>query len=137
MNFRRHVREDAPEINLIPLIDVLLVVLIFLAASTAFVRHAQVQLSLPQAQAQDAPIPAALRLAISQDGQYALDDQWLPEATLERLTQALRLAAQTRADPDLTIYADANSTHASVILALQAARAAGITRLSFATQGQP
>jgi len=137
MNFRRHASEDAPEINLIPLIDVLLVVLIFLAASTAFVRHAQVQLSLPQAQVQDAPIPAVLRLAVSADGQYALDDQWLPEATVERLTQALRLAAQGQADPALTIYADANSTHASVILALQAARAAGIARLAFATQGQP
>jgi len=137
MHFRPPLRDDAPEINLIPLIDVLLVVLIFLAASTTFTRTAQVQLSLPQAQTEDATTPQTLTLAISQDGLYALDDQWLPAHDLDALTQALQLATQNQHDPTLILYADANSAHARVILALQAARAAGIARVSFATQHTP
>jgi len=137
MHFRPPLREDAPEINLIPLIDVLLVVLIFLAASTAFTRTAQLQLSLPQAHNEDAASARDLMLAISQDGQYALADQWLPDHDLDALTQALRLATQDQADPALTLYADANSAHARVVLALQAAHAAGIARIRFATQRAP
>jgi len=137
MDFRQRLREDAPEINLIPLIDVLLVVLIFLAASTSFTRTAQLQLSLPQTRIEETMAPQALILAISQDGLYALEDQWLPGTGLDALAQALRLATQDQRDPTLIIYADAKSTHDSVILALQAARAAGIARLSFATQRSP
>jgi len=137
MNFRQSVREDTPEINLIPLIDVLLVVLIFLAASTSFTRSAQLQLSLPQAQTEQTAPLQTLTLAIHANGQYALNDTWLPEAGLEDIAQALRQAALGQDDPALTIYADANSTHGSVVLALQAARAAGIARLSFATQRGP
>jgi len=137
MNFRQGLSEDAPEINLIPLIDVLLVVLIFLAASTSFIHTAQLQLSLPQAQIEDHAAPTTLTLAISQDGQYALNDQWLPGTELDDVAQALRLAAQGTNDPALVIYADANATHAHVILALQAAQASGIARLSFATERRP
>jgi len=137
MHFRQPLREDAPEINLIPLIDVLLVVLIFLAASSSFMRTAQLQLSLPQAQTEDAAASQTLTLAISQDGQYALNDQWLPSHALDDIAQALRSVTQDVHDPALVIYADANSAHAHVVLALQAARVAGITRLSFATQYAP
>jgi len=138
MHFRSPLREDTPEINLIPLIDVLLVVLIFLAASTAFTRTAQLQLALPQAQKQDEDTaPQVLMLAISQDGQYALGDQWLPGQDLDALVDALRSATQDQSDLALTIYADANSAHARVVLALQAARAAGIARIRFATQHMP
>jgi len=137
MNFRQSLSEDAPEINLIPLIDVLLVVLIFLAASTSFIHTAQLQLSLPQAQNEDHAAPPTLTLAISQDGQYALNEQWLPGTELDDVAQALRLAVQGKDNPALVIYADANASHAHVILALQAAKASGIARLSFATERRP
>src|SRR3546814_4644784 len=74
MNFQRHPNRDEPEINLIPLIDVLLVILIFLAATTSFTRFSQIKVQLPQASA-DAPQPKAISLAISQTGLYALDGQ--------------------------------------------------------------
>jgi len=137
MNFRTSLREDAPEINLIPLIDVLLVILIFLAASTSFTRYAQLAIALPQAHSR-APIPPqTLTLAISHDGQYALESQWLPARHLDALTYALQTATQQYETPALIIYADAKSTHDSVILALQAAQLAGISRISFATQQAP
>ena len=136
MNFRRALRDDELEINLIPLIDVLLVILIFLAASTSFVRYQQMQLALPQAQA-EAIEPQSLTLAISQDNQYALESQWLSGADVDSMASELRKAAASLENPLLIIYADAKSTHESVVRAMQAARQAGISRVSFATQGTP
>lgn len=137
MNFRRSLRDDEPEINLIPLIDVLLVILIFLAATTSFTRYAQLRIALPQAQADAAP-PQAMTLAISQDGQYALDQQWLPGNRIDDIAQALRDAAQAHgSDAMLVIHADASSTHDAVVRAMQAARDAGIARIGFATQDGP
>ncbi|MFC3339131.1 ExbD/TolR family protein [Paracandidimonas soli] len=136
MNFRRTLREDELEINLIPLIDVLLVILIFLAASTSFVRYQQMQLALPQAQAEAAE-PQALTLAVSQDNQYALEAQWLSGANVDEMAAELRKAAAGMENPLLVIYADAKATHESVVRAMQAARQAGISRVSFATQGTP
>src|SRR5690606_16038988 len=124
------------EINLIPLIDVLLVILIFLAASTSFVRYQQMQLALPQAQAEAAE-PRALTLAVSQDNQYALEAQWLSGANVDEMAAELRKAAAGMENPLLVIYADAKATHESVVRAMQAARQAGISRVSFATQGTP
>lgn len=136
MNFRRTLHEDELEINLIPLIDVLLVILIFLAASTSFVRYQQMQLALPQAQAEAAE-PQALTLAVSQDNQYALEAQWLSGANVDEMASELRKAAAGMENPLLVIYADAKATHESVVRAMQAARQAGISRVSFATQGTP
>lgn len=136
MNFRRALRDDELEINLIPLIDVLLVILIFLAASTSFVRYHQLQLALPQAQA-EASDAQALTLAVSQKGQYALDGQWISGATVDDLATELRKMAASTQQPLLVIYADAQASHESVVRAMQAAREAGISRVSFATQGTP
>ena len=105
MNFRRALRDDELEINLIPLIDVLLVILIFLAASTSFVRYQQMQLALPQAQA-EAIEPQSLTLAISQDNQYALESQWLSGADVDSMASELRKAAASLENPLLIIYAD-------------------------------
>src|SRR5690606_15631023 len=109
MNFRRALRDDELEINLIPLIDVLLVILIFLAASTSFVRYQQMQLALPQAQAEAAE-PRALTLAVSQDNQYALEAQWLSGANVDEMAAELRKAAAGMENPLLVIYADAKAT---------------------------
>ncbi|NYT59501.1 biopolymer transporter ExbD [Alcaligenaceae bacterium] len=136
MNFRRRQADDELEINLIPLIDVLLVILIFLAATTSFTRYSQLQLTLPQAHA-DAQQNDALNMAISQQGIYALDGQLLSDATAQDLAQALRTAIQDRDDAVLVINADAQATHESVVRAMEAARLAGIARVNFAAQSSP
>src|SRR3546814_14201084 len=82
MNFRSRHADDEPEINLIPLIDVLLVILIFLAATTSFTRFNQMKLALPEAQA-DALDTNALSMAVSQEGIYALNGQLLPGHTVQ------------------------------------------------------
>lgn len=132
MRFRRAQDQDTLELNLVPLIDVLLVVLIFLAASSTFVRYRQLDVSLPQAQAQAAQTTELL-LAISQDGRYALNDMWLDASSGSPLSQALS-TEKTNEDSSLLILADAQAPHFAVVQAMEAARQVGIHRIHFATQ---
>lgn len=132
MRFRRARDQDQLELNLVPLIDVLLVVLIFLAASSTFTRQRQLDVSLPKAQAQAAQ-PAELLLAISQDGRYALNGDWLDADRPEPLARALK-QTPTQEQPALLILADGQAPHFAVVQAMQAARQAGIERIHFATQ---
>ncbi|AYN20588.1 ExbD/TolR family protein [Alcaligenes aquatilis] len=132
MRFRRAQDQDTLELNLVPLIDVLLVVLIFLAASSTFVRYRQLDVSLPQAQAQAAQA-AELLLAISQDGRYALNGMWLDASSASPLSQALS-TEKTDENSSLLILADAQAPHFAVVQAMEAARQVGIHRIHFATQ---
>jgi biopolymer transport protein ExbD len=110
----------------------LLVVLIFLAASSTFVRYRQLDVSLPQAQAQAAQTTELL-LAISQDGRYALNGMWLDASSGSPLSQALS-TEKTNEDSSLLILADAQAPHFAVVQAMEAARQVGIHRIHFATQ---
>jgi biopolymer transport protein ExbD len=134
MRFRRSYEEE-PEVNLIPLIDVLLIVLIFLAVSTTYSRFAELKIQLPSADATTpATPPNIVNVAVTADGRYALDKTALPAADAATLAEALARAAQGREDVLLVINADAQAPHQSVISVMEAARLAGIVRISFATQ---
>jgi len=133
MNFRRRMPGDEPEINLIPLIDVQLVILIFLAATTSFTRYTQLRVALPEASA-DATENSTLDLAISREGLYALNGQLLSGADEHEMAQAMRAAAASNKQAVLVINADAQATHAAVVHAMEAARLAGIARVNFATR---
>lgn len=139
MNFRGHGRGiggDEIEINLIPLIDVLLVILIFLAATTSFAQFTRLKITLPEAAAERRE-SATLEIAISHDGHYALNRSLIDGATPADIAQALSQAAQGQDDPLLVINADAQATHQSVVNVMEAARLAGISRLNFAAQTAP
>lgn len=136
MNFRRRQPGDEPEINLVPLIDVLLVILIFLAATTSFTRFNQLKVALPEASA-DAADTDTLDMAISQEGLYALNGQLLSDTTSQEIAQALQAAAKRHNASVLVINADAQTTHESVVRVMEAARLAGISRVNFATQSPP
>ncbi|WP_459618194.1 ExbD/TolR family protein [Bordetella sp. 2513F-2] len=140
MNFRgRHAGGDELDINLVPLIDVLLVMLIFLAASTTFARYTQLEIALPQAAA-DQEMPAALEIAVSQDGRYALNGvlvETAGPAGAQALAQALGQAAAGLTQPVLVIHADAQATHQAVVNVMEAARLAGIARVNFAARSAP
>jgi len=132
MRIRYRSADHDPDINFIPLIDVLLVIVIFLAVSTTFTQERVIEVLLPQAQV-DAPVPDALTLTIDADGRMAINDRLLPQATLEAVADALTQQARGQ-DVSLIIRADANATHQSVVTAMQAARRAGIDQLGFAAQ---
>lgn len=134
MNFRLEQSDDTPEINLVPLIDVLLVILIFLAATTTFTRTAQLDVTLPQASGHVEPA-AAVQLTISRDGIYALNGRLLTGNTQDDIAQALRDALPYPASSAVIVHADAQASHQSVVRVLEAAAAAGIEKIAFATQG--
>ncbi|MGC9561100.1 MAG: ExbD/TolR family protein [Brachymonas sp.] len=133
MKFRTRPREE-PEINLIPFIDVLLVILIFLMLTTTYSKFNELQLQLPVASA-DATRehPKEIIVSVAADGQYAVNQSVLDDRSPAALTQALQ---QLQASPDSTliISADAHSTHQAVITVMEVARSLGLTRVTFATQ---
>ena len=135
MNFRRHRQHEEPEINLIPFIDVLLVLLIFLMLSTTYSRFTELQLQLPTAAAE--PMrerPGEIVVSVASDGRTTLNRQPVDGRSVEALSAQLRSAAAGRDDTLLIVSADAMATHQSVINVLDAARRAGLLRLSFAAQ---
>ena len=134
MNFRKH-RNDEPEINLIPFIDVLLVILIFLMLSTTYSKFTELQVTLPTAEA-DKPRdrPAEIIVSVAADGRYAIDRRAVEGRSVEVLAAELGAAAQALKDPVVIVSADATAAHQSVINVLDAARRAGLPRLTFAAQ---
>ncbi|MBZ8138682.1 biopolymer transporter ExbD [Rubrivivax gelatinosus] len=134
MRFSRR-RPEEPEINLIPFIDVLLVVLIFLMLSTTYSRFTELQISLPAADAEKLrERPAEIIVAVAADGRYAIDRQLVDGRSVEQLAAGLTEAAKGRQDVVVIISADAMAAHQSVINVLDAARRAGLSRLTFASQ---
>ena len=134
MNFRRSSR-DEPEINLIPFIDVLLVVLIFLMLSTTYSKFTELQIKLPVADAdQQRDYPKEVIVAVSSDGRYMVSKVPVPGRSIEALGAAIVAAAKAGKDSVIIISADASATHQSVITVMEAARRNGLTQITFATQ---
>lgn len=134
MNFRKP-PSDEPEINLIPFIDVLLVVLIFLMLSTTYSRFTELQVTLPVANADAVKDrPSEILVAVTADGRYSVDRQPVDGQRPEVVAAALRQAAEGRTEPYIVVSADASSPHQSVINVLDAARRAGLARITFAAQ---
>ena len=126
---------EEPEINLIPFIDVLLVVLIFLMLSTTYSRFTELQINLPAADAEKLrESPGEIIVAVANDGRYAINRRAVDGRSIERLTAELVAAAAGRPDTVVIVSADAMAAHQSVINVLDAARRAGLSRLTFAAQ---
>ena len=134
MRFRRP-NTEPPEIYLIPFIDVLLVILIFLMLSTTYSKFTELQVILPVADAEKLrDHPREIIVAIAADGRYAIDRKAIEGRSVELLTAELGAAAEGSKDAMIVISADANAAHQSVINVMDAARRAGLPRLTFATQ---
>jgi biopolymer transport protein ExbD len=137
MNFRKGLRRDEPEINLIAFIDVLLVILIFLMVTTTYSKYSALQITLPTADAEKLPTqPRTLSVAVDAQGRYAVNNRRLDLRSPEALAQELKLAANGDAETVVELHADALATHQSVINVLEAARLAGLPRLRFSAQTQ-
>ena len=127
---------EEPEINLIPFIDVLLVVLIFLMLSTTYSRFTELQINLPAADADKLrDRPSEVVVAVAGDGRYSINRRAVDGRSVEVLTAELVAASGGRADTVVIISADALAAHQTVINVLDAARRAGLSRLTFAAQG--
>jgi len=135
MNFHRGRAREEPEINLIPLIDIMIVVLIFLFLTTTYSRFAELQINLPEAAAEKASDrPEVLSVAVDAQGKYAINGAGVPFGSAQNFAQKLREAAKGAKEPVIAISADAAATHQSVINVMEAARLAGYNHISFTTQ---
>ena len=144
MNFRRGASREEPEINLIPLIDLFLVIIIFLMVTTTYSKFSELQITLPTANAEKAlQRPAEINIAVSRDGQYAIDGKRLDlgggkaagaDDSAAVLAEALKAAASGKTEPILIINADGQATHQSVVRVMEAARLADMSQITFATQ---
>lgn len=134
MNFRAGTR-DEPEINLIAFIDILLVVVIFLVLTTTYSKFTELKVNLPAADA-DVPKqnPKEIVVAVGSDGRYAVNREVLEGATVEQIADSLLNAVNGNRDTMVVISADALASHQSVINVMDAARRAGLTQITFATQ---
>jgi biopolymer transport protein ExbD len=135
MNFR-HRRMEEPEINLIPFIDVLLVVLIFLMLSTTYSKYSELQITLPTADAEKLKErPGEILVSVTAEGRYLVNHKPIEGRAVELLAAELRAAAGPAGENAVVIVsADALAAHQSVINVLDAARRASLPRLTFATQ---
>ena len=138
MNFQRGRTREEPEINLIPMIDVLLVILIFLMVTTSYTKFSELQINLPQAGGETAVEPAKpVNITIDASERYAINNQGLSYSGVNALAASLKNAAGDQADPTIVISADAKAPHQSVINVMEAARLAGYGRITFTTQSAP
>ncbi|CAN4269027.1 ExbD Biopolymer transport protein [Methylophilaceae bacterium] len=137
MNFQRGKRHEDLEMNLVPLIDVLLVIIIFLVVSATFSRTSELQINLPTAQAnvpQEKPL--TIEVGVDASGQYVINGKSLSDVSVAGIASAMQAAADGGKEPTIIINADAKSTHQSVVDVMEASRTVGYTHITFATQSK-
>ncbi len=136
MRFRPRTYREEPEINFIPLIDVLLVILIFLMVTTTYSRFSELQINLPTAEANKPPERIdQIDVAVDAKGNYTINKNAVSN-TRDRLLQELKRAAGSMKDPVIVISADADASHQSVVRVMEAAQAAGYGKITFTIQTQ-
>jgi biopolymer transport protein ExbD len=135
VNFQRGREREPLEINLVPLIDVMMVILIFLMITTTYNRYTELAISLPSADAQK-PAERANEISVLVDaqGQYVINRRAVVFRTVDQLADELRRAGGAAKEPTVVISADANATHQAVIRVMEAARIAGLSQITFTTQ---
>jgi biopolymer transport protein ExbD len=138
MNFRRRHSREELEINFIPLIDLLLVILIFVLTSTTYSKYSELQINLPKADSSIPVIEKPLEVAVAVDnlGQVFVNGTPVAGNGPEAVSSALRKAAADKADAVVIINADRAANYQAVVNVMEAARLAGLNRLTFATQNQ-
>jgi len=135
LNFRKGKGREELEINLIPLIDVLMVILIFLMVTTTYSKYTELQINLPTADAdKQLERPNEVNVLVNAQGQYIINKTPVSFTSIEQLAGELKRAGEGRKEPIVIISADAQSTHQSVVRIMEAARIAGLTQITFTTQ---
>jgi biopolymer transport protein ExbD len=139
MNFQRNRQREALEINLIPLIDVLLVILIFVMTTTTYSKLAGLEINLPTAEApENKTQPVEINVTITAAGEISVNKTPVTGRDVAAIQDALQRANPPgkggEQPPVVVINADAKAMHQQVIDVMQAAQAAGLSQISFATQ---
>ena len=135
MNFQRGKEKEPLEINLVPLIDVMMVILIFLMITTTYSKYTELQINLPTADAEkQLERSNEITVLVNAQGQYVVDRRAVSVTSIEQLSGELRRAGASLKDPVVVISADAKATHDSVVRVMWAAQMAGLGQITFTTQ---
>ena len=135
MNFQRGREKEPLEINLVPLIDVMMVILIFLMITTTYSKYTELQINLPTADAEkQLERPGEISVLVNAQGQYVINRNAVAFRSVEQLGDELRRAGSSLKDPMVVISADASATHQSVVRVMEASRLAGLNQITFTTQ---
>jgi biopolymer transport protein ExbD len=135
MRFRPRAFRDEPEINFIPLIDVLLVILIFLMITTTYSKYTELQINLPTADVEkQLQRPDEVDVGVTAANKFSVNGQSIAFTNVTDLADSLKTAAAGKKDPVVVINADAQATHQSVIYVMQAAQMAGLGQVTFTAQ---
>jgi biopolymer transport protein ExbD len=138
VNFQRGREKEPLEINLVPLIDVMMVILIFLMITTTYSKYTELQINLPTADAEKQPErPSEIAVLVNAQGQYVVNRQPVAFRSVEQLAEELRRAGGGSArEPVVVISADAAATHQAVVRVMEAARMAGLGQITFTAQSK-
>ena len=135
MNFQRGKEKEPLEINLVPMIDVMLVILIFLMITTTYSKYTELQINLPTANAEkQLERPNEVTVLVNAQGQYVVNRAPVAFRSVEQLADELRRAAAAMKEPVVVISADATATHQAVVRVMEASRLAGLSQITFTTQ---
>ena len=135
MNFQRGREKEPLEINLVPLIDVMMVILIFLMITTTYSKYSELQINLPSADAEkQLERSNEIAVLVNAQGQYVINRRPVVFRTVNELADELKRAGGAAKEPVVVISADATATHQAVIRVMEAARLAGLSQITFTTQ---
>ena len=138
MNFQRGREREPLEINLVPLIDVMMVILIFLMITTTYSKYTELQINLPTADSEkQRERPAEISVLVNAQGQYVIDRHPVAYTDVARLSDELRRAAGVAKEPVVVISADARAPHEAVVRVMWAAQRTGLGQITFTTQAPP
>jgi len=135
VNFQRGKQKEPLEINLVPLIDVMMVILIFLMITTTYSKYTELQINLPTANAEKQLERAnEVTVLVNAQGQYVVNRSPVAFRSIEQLAEELKRAAGAMKEPVVVISADATATHQAVVRVMEASRLAGLSQITFTTQ---
>ena len=135
MRTSRRNRSDDIELNFIPLIDVLLVIIIFLMVTTTFAKLSEIKINLPVAEENTTKEKAVpINIMITEDGRYLINEKLVVSVAIEDMANTLRVIAQGKKDTPVIISADANARHQSIINMMEASRKAELSKIAFTTK---
>jgi len=135
MNFQRGREKEPLEINLVPMIDVMLVILIFLMITTTYSKYTELQINLPTADVEKQPErPNEIAVLVDAQGHYVVNGSRFAFSSVEQFSAELKRAAGAAAEPIIVISADAKASHESVVRVMWAAQMAGLGQITFTTE---
>ena len=135
MRTSRRNRSDDIELNFIPLIDVLLVIIIFLMVTTTFAKLSEIKINLPVAEENTTKEKAVpINIMITEGGRYLINEKLVESVAVEDMANTLRVIAQGKKDTPVIISADANARHQSIINMMEASRKAELSKIAFTTK---